>query len=173
MPVKIADVQPPRGLSRALFRLPILIFRARLGWLLGGHFIELTHVGRVTGLPRQTVLEIIRHDKDTGTYFVVSGWGEKSDWFRNVQKTPEVMIQVGHRQLEAVAERMPLEEAEREILNYARRYPRLLRVLARMIGYKVEDTEEDYRALAKLVPIVAFRTMNLQKVRPLYKRNPA
>ena len=82
---------------------------------------------------------------------------EKSDWYRNVQKKPQVLIQVKHRKMEAVAERLPLEEAEREILDYARRYPRFLRALSRMIGYKVEDNEGDYRALAGLVPIIAFR----------------
>ena len=160
MPKKIADVRPPRGFSRILWRLPILFFRARLGWLLGGHFLLLTHTGRVSGLPRQTVLEIIRHDKENNTIFVVSGWGEKSDWYRNIKKTPEVTIQVSFRRLDAIAERMPLEEAEREILDYARRYPRILRGLARLIGYQMDDTEEEYRALAGLVPIVAFRPRN-------------
>ena len=157
MPKKIADVKPPRGFNRSLWRLPIFLFRTPLGWLLGGHFLLLTHTGRVSGLPRQTVLEIIRHDKENNTIFVVSGWGEKSDWYRNIKKTPEVTIQVGFRHLDAIAERLPLEDAEREILDYARRYPRMLRSLARVMGYHVEDTEDEYRALAGLVPIIAFR----------------
>jgi deazaflavin-dependent oxidoreductase (nitroreductase family) len=156
MPTKIKEVQPPRGLTRILYRLPISLYRLRLGWLLGDRFLLLIHTGRVSGAPRQTVLEIIRHDKKEDAYVVVSAWGEKSDWYRNIQKTPQVIVQVGRKRVEAVAERLSQENAEREILDYARRYPRLLRALARLMGYQLEDSEQDYRALARLVPVVAF-----------------
>jgi deazaflavin-dependent oxidoreductase (nitroreductase family) len=161
MPTKIADVQPPTGFSRILWRLPIFFFRARIGWLLGNHFLLLNHTGRKTDLPRQTVLENIRHDKKTDTYFVVSGWGEKSDWYRNIQKSPDVTIQVVFRRLEVTAVRLPLEDAEGEILTYAHHHPRMLRSLARILGYQVEDTQEDYRALAGLMPVIALRPRNL------------
>ena len=157
MPPKIADVKPPTGFSRMLWRLPILLYRAQIGWMLGGHFLLLNHIGRKTGLTRQTVLETIRHDIKTDTYFVVSGWGENSDWYRNIQKTSDVTIQAVFRKLDVTAVRLPLEDAEREILTYAERHPRMLRSLARILGYSVEDTEEDYRALAGLMPVIALR----------------
>ncbi len=160
MPTKIADVQPPTGLSRILWRLPIFLYRARIGWLLGSHFLLLNHKGRKTGISRQTVLEIIRQDKTADTYFVVSGWGEKSDWYLNTQKSPDVTIQVVFRRLHVTAVRLPLEDAEREILTYAHHHPRMLRSLARILGYQVEDTQEDYRALARLMPVIALRPRN-------------
>lgn len=152
------EVQPPRGWKRILWRLPIWLYRARLGWLLGQRFLLLTHIGRKSGLPRQAVLEVVRHDSATNTYFVASGFGEKSDWFRNVMKTPQVTIRVGRHEMVATAERLPLEGAERELLDYARRHPAALRNLARVLGYRIENTEEDVRTLAQVVPIVAFRT---------------
>ncbi len=151
------QVHPPRGWKRIAWRLPIWLYRARLGWLLGSRFLLLTHTGRKSGLPRHAVLEVVRHDRATNTYFVASGFGEKSDWFRNVMKTPQVAIQVGRREMAATAERLPLEDAERELLDYGRRHPRALRNLARILGYRIENTEEDVRALAQVVPIVAFR----------------
>jgi len=157
MSQKAARVEPPRGLKRLFFRFPILLFRAGLGWLFGEHFMLLTHTGRKTGLPRQAVVEVMRHDPATDTYFVASGWGEKSDWFRNVMKTPQVEIQVGRRRVKALAQRLPLEEAERELLDYARRYPKVAQGLMRFIGYQVDDSEESYRELARRVPVVAFR----------------
>jgi deazaflavin-dependent oxidoreductase (nitroreductase family) len=160
MPTKIKETQPPRGLTRILYRLPILLYRLHLGWLLGERFLLLTHIGRVSGTPRWTVLEVIRHDREGDAYVVVSAWGEKSDWYRNIQKSPQVIIQVGRKRMEAVAERLSQEGAESEILDYARRYPRLLRALSRLMGYQVEDSEEDYRALARLVPVVAFYPKN-------------
>jgi hypothetical protein len=36
---------PPRGLARLAFRLPIWLYRLRLGWLLGDRFLLLTHIG--------------------------------------------------------------------------------------------------------------------------------
>ncbi|MFQ5342950.1 MAG: nitroreductase family deazaflavin-dependent oxidoreductase [Anaerolineae bacterium] len=157
MTTTVRQVQPPRGWKRIVWRLPIWLYRARLGWLLGERFLLLTHTGRKSGLPRQAVLEVVRYDRATNTYYVVSGFGEKSDWFRNVMKTPQVTIQVGRRKMPAIAERLPLEDAERELLDYGRRHPTALRNLARIIGYRIENTEEDVRALAQVLPIVAFQ----------------
>jgi hypothetical protein len=60
--------RPPKGLLRLMLRLPIWLYRLRLGWLLGNRFLLLTHVGRKTGLPHQTVVEVVSHSstKDRG-----------------------------------------------------------------------------------------------------------
>jgi deazaflavin-dependent oxidoreductase (nitroreductase family) len=149
--------QQPRGLLRRLARMPILLYRARLGRLLGNRFLMLTHTGRVSGLPRQVVLEVVRHDRETDTYVVASAWGERSDWYRNICQTPEAALTVGRRRLEVVAERLPPEEAERELADYARRYPTAARSLARLMGFQVEDAETDFPALARQLPLIAFR----------------
>jgi deazaflavin-dependent oxidoreductase (nitroreductase family) len=163
MATSTAGVRPPRGWKRIPWRLPIWLYRARLGWLLGGRFLLLTHIGRRTGLPRYAVLEVIRRDPQTDTYYVSSGFGEKSDWFRNIQETPQVTVQIGRRKMSAVAARLPLEEAERELLDYARRHPRALRSLARILGYQIQNTDEDVRALARVLPVVAFRPSRLSE----------
>ena len=159
MPKKIADRKSPTGLSRMLYRLPVWFFRVHLGWLLGSHFLLLNHTGRKSGRLRQAVLEIIRHDKASDTYFVVAGWGEKSDWFRNVQETPSVTIQVRSRHLNAVAGWLLPDEAGEEILNYARRFPALTRFLVRVAGYRVDGTDADYRALGRIFPVVTFAVL--------------
>ena len=64
----------PGRLTRCLLRLPIWLYRLRLGWLLGGRFLLLNHTGRKTGLPRRTVLEIVHHDADNATLFVAAAW---------------------------------------------------------------------------------------------------
>jgi deazaflavin-dependent oxidoreductase (nitroreductase family) len=98
---------PPRGLLRLAARTPIWLYRLGLGWLLGGRFLMLTHIGRKTGRPRQVVLEVVHHDRDSQTFIVASGWGVQSNWFQNVQKTPQVVVQSGRRRCEATAERLP------------------------------------------------------------------
>ena len=157
MPTKIKDVRPPHGLTRLLMRCPIWLFRMHLGWMVGERFLLLTHTGRNSGVPRQTILEVLQHETASDAYYVLSGWGGKADWLRNVEKTPEVIITVGRRQLHARAERLGSEAAERAILAYAKRNPLAIRVLPRMMGYRLDGSEEDFRALAHLGIVVSFR----------------
>lgn len=156
MPEKISDPKPPRGLARLAFRTPIWLYRLHLGWLLGKRFLHLTHTGRKSGLPRQVVLEVVDHDPHTNTYYVSSGWGKKSDWYQNIQKTPRVRVQVGTKSWAAQAETLSPEAAEGVILNYGRKHPALLNELARVMGYKIDGSEADMRALGHLVPVVAL-----------------
>lgn len=156
MPEKIKNVQPPRGFSRMMYRLPVWLFHVHLGWLLGNRFLLLTHTGRKSGLPRQNVLEVIRYERASSTYYVFAGWGEKSDWVRNIMKTPEVAIAAGHRHFDACAERLPPDETEHVLLSYVRRHPTAARVLPRLMGYRVDGTEEDFLALMRQGMVFAF-----------------
>lgn len=72
MPEKIKDVQPPRGFTRLLARLPRWLFHLHLGWLLGNRFLLLSHTGRKSGLPRQSVLEVLQYEKVSDTYYVLA-----------------------------------------------------------------------------------------------------
>jgi deazaflavin-dependent oxidoreductase (nitroreductase family) len=156
MAEKIKEVQSPRGLARLAWRAPIWFYRLGLGGLLGGRFVLLNHIGRKSGQPRQAVVEVVKHDQDTGAYVVASGFGEKSDWYQNVMAHPDITIQVGRRRLAAHAERLPLPQAIAVMLDYNRRYPATLRTLAGILGYRTDGSEADVRFLAGLIPIVAF-----------------
>jgi deazaflavin-dependent oxidoreductase (nitroreductase family) len=156
MPTRIRDVQPPRGIARRLYRLPIKLYRLHLGWLLMEHFLLLIHTGRKSGLPRQTVLEVLWQEKDCGTYYVLAGWGEQADWVKNIEQTPQVTVTVGSRRFAARAARLSPEEAEVKVIAYARQHPRLVRYLPRLLGYRIDGSEEDLPALARLGVVVAF-----------------
>jgi deazaflavin-dependent oxidoreductase (nitroreductase family) len=149
---------PPRGLLRLAARMPIWLYRLGLGWLLGGRFLMLTHIGRKSGLPRQVVLEVVHYDRDNHTFIVASGWGEQSNWFQNVLKTPQVVVQSGRRRCEAMAERLSLDEAAAALAGYGRRHPTALNRLAKfMTGEPFEGgSDTAYRHLAEAVPLVAF-----------------
>jgi deazaflavin-dependent oxidoreductase (nitroreductase family) len=118
----------------------------------------LTHIGRKSGQPRQSVLEVIGHDQATSVYIIASGWGEQADWLRNIQKNPNVLVDARGRRFEATAERLSQELATGEARDYARRHPSAFRALAgRMIGRPLTGTDADYRALAEAVPFIALR----------------
>jgi deazaflavin-dependent oxidoreductase (nitroreductase family) len=156
MPEKIKEVQPPRGLARLAWRAPIWFYRLGLGGLLGGRLVLLNHIGRKSGQPRQAVVEVVRHDQETGAYIVASGFGEKADWYQNVMAHPEITIQVGRRRLAARAERLPLPQAADEMLDYNRRHPAALRTLAGIMGYRLDGSDADARFFAQVIPIVAL-----------------
>ena len=121
MPQKIGNPEPPCGVKRLLFRLPIWCYRLGCGWLLGKRFLLLKHVGRRSGLPRQTVLEVVNYNADTDTYFIASGFGKQSDWYRNPLKTPAVSIQVGQRCIDVMAHPLTPEDSGKAMVTYARR----------------------------------------------------
>lgn len=157
MPVEVGKVEPPKGIMRLLWRAPIWIYHLGLGGLMGGRFLLLNHTGRVSGLSRQTVLEVTNHDAKTNTYYVAAGFGKKSDWYQNIQKIPEVMIQVGRDKMPVTAVILEPEESGKEMVDYAHRYPRAARELMRICGYKVDGSDDDYYFLGReYVPFVAL-----------------
>lgn len=142
--------------TRMFMRAPIGLYQIGLGWLLGQRFIHIVHTGRVSEQPRHVVLEVVSSDKAGGTYYVAAAWGERSDWFRNLMKTPACTIQVGRQQFPAQAQRLATKQAEEVLLDYARRHPTAMRALAKGMGFAVDGSEGQYRALAGQLPIVAL-----------------
>jgi deazaflavin-dependent oxidoreductase (nitroreductase family) len=160
MPEKIADPQPPRGVVRFFARAPIFLYRAGLGWMFGGRFLMLTHTGRVSGLPRHVVLEVVREDRQKRAYIVASGWGERSDWYKNILKNPQVTVQVRRTRFNAHAQRLTPEQAGEEMLAYARRHPAALQQLARLMGYRLGRAEGEARAFGRLIPMFVLQPID-------------
>lgn len=110
--------------NRTLVRAPIWLYRARLGFVMGHRMLLLEHVGRKTGARRYAVLEVVErpsHDE----YVIVSGFGERSQWYRNVLADPHVHVSVGfHQAIPAVVTPMRRDSAEAALARYAERYPR-------------------------------------------------
>jgi deazaflavin-dependent oxidoreductase (nitroreductase family) len=153
---RIREPAPPRGVVRWLARLPIYLYQIGLGRLLGSRFLRLKHTGRVSGMPRFTVLEVVDDDPEAGTYVVASGWGERSDWVKNIQADPRVEVEVAGRSFPATAHRLPPDAAAQVMLSYGRKHPFALRELASVMGYRVERDEAAYLALGREVPIFVF-----------------
>jgi deazaflavin-dependent oxidoreductase (nitroreductase family) len=153
-----AEKGPPKGLLRMGLRFPILIYRARCGWLLGQRFLMLTHTGRTSGLARHVVLEVVEHDEASDAYFIASGWGEKSDWLQNLEKTPRVTVDVGARRFETEARRLDAASALAVLEGYGRRHPAALRKLAQfMLGEDTKDAAKIPEKLAAVVPLVRLQ----------------
>ena len=153
---KVKDVQPPRGLARLGFRLPIWLYRLGLGGLLGTRFLLLTHIGRKSGRERRTVLEVVRYDKEDSTFVVAAGFGTGSDWYRNIRVNPRVTVQCGRKRWQMTASFLSPEQAGDELLDYARHHPLALKELARFMGYRVDGSQASTRALGQALAMVVF-----------------
>lgn len=149
--------QLPTGLSRLFLRAPVYLYKARLGWVLGGRFLLLHHVGRRSGLPRETVIEVVRHDPATNAYVICSGFGEKAQWFQNIVAQPDLRIQVGNMELAVHAERPTPDQAAFEMLDYARRHPRAAKKLAGYMGFSSDGSEATYKRIGREMPFLRLR----------------
>ncbi len=157
----------PSGLSRAFFRIPIWLYRIGLGWMLGKRMLHLTHIGRKSGLAREVVLEVVRYREPSNTYVVASAWGEKADWYQNVQHAPEVRIKVGRLSSAAIATRLSEEDAERALLEYASDHPAALRFLSSFMGFETPRNAEDVRQIGRQLPMVGLQpTIGLRPLQP-------
>ncbi|PRX43473.1 deazaflavin-dependent oxidoreductase (nitroreductase family) [Prauserella shujinwangii] len=150
----VKRVRPPRGLARLLFRLPVHVYRLGLGRIFGTRMMLLHHTGRVSGLPRRTVVEVV--ERDPGGYVAASGFGPRADWYRNVRANPDVTLQVGGRTVRATARPLPEAEGGEVMARYGRRHPRAARRLSGLMGFAVDGTEADYRELGRQIPFVRF-----------------
>ncbi|MCH0562532.1 MULTISPECIES: nitroreductase family deazaflavin-dependent oxidoreductase [unclassified Streptomyces] len=151
---------PASGIRRAVLRAPIRLYRMGLGGLLGQRMVLLTHTGRKSGRPRQVVLEVVARLPEPGAYLIASGYGERSQWLRNILATPRVRYQVGRHRYRGTAVPLPPEESGRALADYARRHPRLAERLMRSVGHDPR-TEADFESLGADrrtgVPLIALR----------------
>jgi deazaflavin-dependent oxidoreductase (nitroreductase family) len=109
---------------RWIVRTPILLYRARLGFVFGSRLLMLEHTGRKTGTRRYVVLEAVDHP-DPGRYIVAAGFGDRAQWLRNVRATPRVRVYAGSRRpVPAIARPLTSEEATAALTAYARAHPR-------------------------------------------------
>jgi deazaflavin-dependent oxidoreductase (nitroreductase family) len=113
----------------------------------------LTHIGRKSGQPRYAVLEVARHDEPSGALLVPAAFGRKADWYLNLLKNPEAVVNHRGRLLEVMAETLPTGVAAGEFARYAASHPRAARNLGKMMGISFEDPG----AVAEKVPLVALR----------------
>lgn len=148
------------GLLKILLRLPVVVYQLGLGGLFGHRFLMLTHRGRKSGRLRQTVLEVVRYDPHTRESTVVSGWGERADWYRNLQASPSIAVETGGNRYVPTFRVASPDEAYAAIKDYDQDFPTPLRPIARSIvrrlGFDVAGSEEARRAHAAKLLFVIF-----------------
>ncbi|MBN1287980.1 MAG: nitroreductase family deazaflavin-dependent oxidoreductase [Anaerolineae bacterium] len=83
---------PTSRWRKRISKIPLYLWRLGLGPLLPAHLLLLTATGRKSGLPRTAALE---YTEVNGKKYVASGWGKRSQWYKNVMTDPYVTVQTG------------------------------------------------------------------------------
>ncbi len=150
-----------KGLLWYLFRVPVRLYYWRLGWLFGHRCLLLTHIGRRTGLRRQTVLEVVEYRKQGPEIVVANGFGPNSDWVRNIEQGRGEEITVASQHFAAEHRFLGKEEAMKVIENYEHRNrfiaPIVRRGFSWLVGWKYRGGDGDRRRLVSQIPLIAFR----------------
>jgi deazaflavin-dependent oxidoreductase (nitroreductase family) len=129
----------PRGVVRAVFRAPILLYRMGMGNLVDlFHIFILTTRGRRSGQPRFTPVEYRRHGSK---YYVISAWGSRPNWYHNLNDDPIVTIRQGGRVFQARASLVENQSEALLVLHLFRRPNPLLYdiILARVGNIQAVD----------------------------------
>lgn len=129
--------------TRWFVRSPIPLFTAGLGFLFGGRLLLLQHTGRKSGEPRYVALEKVdRPAKDR--IIIASGFGEKAQWYRNLQADPNCRVWIGFdRDRPATARTLSSEESAQVLTRYRHDHPTAYAGLAGVIeeatGLGIDD----------------------------------
>jgi deazaflavin-dependent oxidoreductase (nitroreductase family) len=123
--------------NRRFVRAPIWLYQHGFGRLLGKRVIMLEHRGRKSGLPRFVCLEVVERPTPD-TIVIVSGFGQRAQWYRNLRADPECYLSSGRRRrVPAYARLMPDRESADALARYKQRNPRAWRRLRGAIEHAV------------------------------------
>ncbi|MCF8606924.1 nitroreductase family deazaflavin-dependent oxidoreductase [Gordonia sp. HY442] len=129
--------------TRWLVRAPIPLFRAGCGFLFGGRLLLLEHIGRRSGEHRFVVLECVERPDDSHV-ILASGFGDGSQWYRNLVAEPRCWISIGFiRRRPGTARALGADEGRAVIERYRTRSPKAYAELSGVIeeatGLTIDD----------------------------------
>ncbi|QKT08856.1 nitroreductase family deazaflavin-dependent oxidoreductase [Gordonia sp. X0973] len=109
--------------NRRFVRAPIAAYRHGFGWLFGSRMLLLEHTGRKSGLPRYVCLEVVERPA-ADRIVIVSGFGEKAQWYQNLRRHPDCHVSIGgRRDIPARARMMSDDESGAALQDYQRAHP--------------------------------------------------
>ncbi len=159
-PTKVASASatgienPPAFIAR-FFKLPLFFYRIGMGWVFGKRFMVLTHVGRKSGKVHRSVLAVLGYDPKTREIKAVSPW-TSSNWFRNIQATPALEVQTAGVRYAPRQRMLTPEEIAASFVEFRRQYPVFSRMIARIPGWNIDSTYDEFLELARTLRGVAF-----------------
>lgn len=155
--LRFVSAEGPGRVMKVLYRTPVLLYRLGLGRFLGRHVLLLRVRGRKTGRWRAVPLGY-QTDAD-GNHIVIAGWGERSQWVRNIHADPRVRVEVGRTKYRARVETVGEPEAIAVHRAYLAAYPGTESAISRITGKPFDGSEEALRELAESSPVMRLRSV--------------
>jgi len=159
-PSASAGMAPGRVL-RWLLRAPVALYSAHAGWLLGHRFLLLRHRGRSSHRLHSTVLEVLAWRPAAREAVVLSGFGHRAQWYRNLLAGQAVEVQIARLRFAPDVRPLDDDEAVGVLADYERRNrlaaPLVRAVLSRLAGFGYDGSDAARRRLVRTLPLVAFR----------------
>lgn len=146
----------PGRLALAAMRMPRPLYHHRLGGLLGHTFLLITHQGRTSGIPRETVAMALSWNPNTKEVVVCSVWGE-TQWVRNLRARPALRIQIGADTFTPQQRFLADHDAIAVTAAFQTRHPLRLRLFSSILGWHKLDTQSALREFVAGKPFIAFR----------------
>jgi len=129
-------------------------YRAGLGRIAGRMMLLLTTTGRKTGNPHTVC---VQYEIMDGKYYIGAGFGEKCDWYRNLQVTPRVVIEVGKRTFLGTAEVLAGEEKVADFLTYRlKKHPLMVGLIMKMDGCSFRPTRSELLEYARRIGVAVI-----------------
>ena len=148
--------QNPPAFMIPFFKMPLILYRLGLGWMLGKRFMLLTHVGRRSGKVHRSVLAVLHFDEKTHEIMAVSPWST-SNWYRNIQVMPALEVETGTVRYAPVQRSLSPEEIAALFIEFRSQHPIFSRMVARIPGWRINSSYEEFLALARTLRGVAFQ----------------
>ncbi len=159
--MKMTDPKVEEQIRQSLKRFnPFMLLMWRLGfgqwfnrWPDGyGNIMVLTHTGRRSGLRRQTPVNYAIVDGDV---YCTAGFGQTSDWYRNIKANPNIQIWLPEGWWEGLAE---------EVTDPQKRIP-IIREVIRASGFAgrlagldaATMTDEELDSATRSYPLIHIR----------------
>jgi deazaflavin-dependent oxidoreductase (nitroreductase family) len=139
-----------------VFKMPLMLYRLGLGWLMGKRFVQITHVGRRSGKVYRSILAVLKFDQRTKEIYAVSAW-KGSDWYSNIQARPALLVETGFVRYEPAQRTLSPEEIYATFMEFRRQHPIFGRMVCRIPGWNWNSTEAEFMELARSLRGVAFR----------------
>ena len=164
--VKMQQFYPRPQAARLLMKTPLVLWRLGLGPLSGFVFLILTTRGRKSGLPRRSVIEYHRFE---GVKYAVSAFGERADWYRNIQAFPYITIQSSDGEEAVKVERISDDAELKKVFQlFMRRDAPLTTWYLRSLG--IEPDIEDVLRNKDKIHFLRFNPVNAKNL-PGIKRD--
>lgn len=139
-----------------IFKLPLVLYRLGVGWLLGNRFMQITHIGRRSGKVYRTILAVLKFDRKTKEIFAVSAW-RGSDWYYNIQASPALQVESGWVHYVPQQRTLSPEEITATFIEYRKRHPIFTRIICRIPGWNPNSSDQEFLELARTLHGVSFR----------------